>query len=242
MDTDASAAKSGETEGGPGQTRSAVAFLIPTFKTPYLTSDLLATAHSCGTFGKCAFILLLLKEDPFLLTYRETVENLRAKGLNVGFIVIDGTSYAGMVNRIAPLVDADCVCVIDSRHLPAVKDNGDVGEAVTKFMAESAQQMQVATFTEAGFFPVVTQKFIERLGYMFHPLAYGRLEAENWLLNLSTELGILRQMPDCTILESSADGVEIIGVGDPSDTRWVDETLEQALEDEVARLDSYLLK
>lgn len=241
METEVAAKAGGSEQGGPVKERPAVAFLVPTFKTPMLTSDLLHAAVSCGTFKKCSFILLLQKEDPSLLAYREIVEKVRGDGLDTGYIVFDGTPYAGMVNRIAPFVDADSVCVLDSRHLPVAKDNADIGDTVRTFLAGSPQQMQTVIFNENGFFPIVTKKLIERLGYMFHPLAYGRIDAENWILNLSAAIGVLRQVPDGLVVESSADGVEIMGASDDNDVRWVDETLEQALEDEAKRLQSYLL-
>lgn len=222
--------------------RSPVCFLIPTYKTPLLTSDLLHAAQDSGAFEGCAFALLLDASDPHLLVYRTLVENLRAKGMTVGFFVFDGTPYCGMVNRVAPIIEADSFCVLDSRHLPMPEAGGRVAEAVSRWFGTSPEPMRVGTFTEDGFYPVVTQRLIERLGYMFHPLAVGRIEAENWLLSLAEEVGILGKIEGCRLIESGADAVEIVGLSDEEDIRWTDATLEQVLEPVAEGLRKHLVR
>lgn len=220
--------------------RPVVAFLIPTYKTPYLTADLLGAAQSCGKFAGCTFVLLLDAEDPNLLAYRALVENVRAGGLSAGFFVFDGTPYCGKINRVAPLVSAPCVCVLDSTHLPIT--DLPFAEAVRKWLAESAEPMRVGTIGEDGSYPVVTRKLVDRLGYMFHPLCYGRIEAENWLLSVADAIGVLSPIAGGVIAQSSADGVEIVGVSDKEDAQWVGETLAQTLDDEAERVGGYLVR
>ena len=235
--TDASAAGGGDTSKDP-----AVAFLLPTYKTPFLTADLLMAASACGKFNGCTFVLLLDVGDPQLLAYKNLVANMREKGLSVGFFVFDGTPYCGKINRVAPIVNADCVCVIDSSHLPFVNGESSVAEVVRTWLTSTSEPMRIGTFVAEGFYPVVTRKLIDRLGYMFHPLCGGRIAAENWLLTIASELGIVSMVPDCKVIESSADAVEIEGVDDPDDIRWTGETLCQTLEDEAERLGQYLLR
>lgn len=220
--------------------RDAVAFLLPSYKTPLLASELLHGAADCKSFAGCAFVLLLDAADPHVATYVALVSSVREKGLKAGYIVFDGAPYCGMVNRVAPIVDADCVCVLDNRHLPTAPEG--VGAAVRKWLSQTPQQMRVGTFCDDGFFPVVTQKLVERLGYMFHPLCYGRIEAENWLLSVGDRLGVLSQIEGGGVLESPADTVEICGASDDADIKWVDDTLAQALDDVCERLDGYIVK
>lgn len=228
--------------GGGAITHPVVAFLLPTFKTPYLTADLLNAAQLTGKYEGCTFVLLLDMADPFLLQYKKLVENVREKGLSVGFFVFDGTPYCGQINRVAPLVTADCLCVIDSSHLPMIEGEGTFADGVREWLASSVEPMRVGTCHKDGFFPIVTRKLVDRLGYLFHPLCYGKVEAETWLLTLSTTLNVLSPIPGGSIAESSADGVEIIGVSDEEDAAWVDETLVQTLDDEVYRLGGYLIR
>lgn len=225
-----------------GMPSSAVAFLVPTYKTPRMTADLLSAALACGKYEGCTFVLLLSLEDPNLLSYKTLVENVRAKGLSAGYFIFDGTPYCGMVNRVAPIVVADCVCVIDSSHLPFIEGDGQLVEGVKKWLALSPEPMRLGTFVADGFYPLVTRKLVERLGYMFHPLCYGRIEAENWLLSVSGGLGLLSAIPGGGVIESSADGVEIIGLSREADSQWVDGTLEQTLADETDRLAAYLVR
>ena len=91
---------------GEGAPTSAVAFLIPTYKTPRLTADLLSAALACGKYDGCVFVLLLSLDDPNLLSYKTLVENVREKGLSAGYFIFDGTPYCGMINRVAPIVPA----------------------------------------------------------------------------------------------------------------------------------------
>lgn len=227
----------------PSVERDAIAFLLPSYKTPLLASELLHAAASSSTFSGSAFALLLDASDPYLGVYMGVVKAVREKGLKVGYFVFDGTPYCGTVNRVAPIVNAETVCVLDNRHLPQINaDDPNVAVAVRSWLAASPQQMRVGTFTEDGFFPVVTQKLVDRLGYMFHPLCYGRLEAENWLLAVGERLGIVSAIPGGSVFESPADTVEICGVSDENDIRWVDETLLQALDDVAERLDAYIVK
>jgi len=228
-------------EGAPANARCVLSFLIPTYRTPLLTGELLYAALACGNFSGCQFVLLLDASDPHLLAYKALVESVREKGLSVGFFVFDGTPYCGMINRVAPIVTSDCLCVLDSRHMPLVENGVPVAEAVSRWIATSPQTMRVGIFSDNVCYPVVTRKLVERLGYMFHPLCYGRPEAENWLLNIGSSLGILSSIPNAKIVESPADGVEIIGVSEHEDAVWVDETLGEILGDETERLEHYLL-
>lgn len=227
---------------GKTERQPVLSFLVPTYKTPLLTSDMLSAVLASGKFAGCSFVLLLQLEDPNLLAYKTIVENFREKGLRCGYFVFDGTPYTGMINRVAPIINTDCLCVIDSTHLPMPNGASTMVETVSKWLAMSLQQMRVGTFTGEGFYPLVTRKFVDRLGYLFHPLCYGRLEAEHWLLKLSSEIGTLSEIADCKIIESSADGVEILGVSDESDAVWATETLEQTLADEVTRLSEYVVR
>lgn len=234
-------AVAGGSDGKAIATRSPICFLLPAFKTPLLTSDLLHAANESGLFQGCPFALLLEASDPHLLTYRTTVERLREDGMTLGFFIFDGTPYCGAVNRVAPIIDAEAFCVIDGRHMPFT-DGKKMADAVVEWLASSAEPMRVGSFTEDGAYPVVTRKLIDRLGYMFHPLAKGRIEAENWLLSLGTALGVRSIVPGCRIVESQADAVEIIGSSDEEDIRWTDATLEQILDDECERLEKYLVR
>lgn len=229
-----------KTGGGEGN-RPAVAFLVPSYKTPFLTSDLFAAALASGKYADCAFILLLEASDPHILKYRALVENVREKGLAAGYFIFDGTPYCGQINRVAPLVPADAVCVIDAKHLPVV-EGPSFAESVRAWLATSPEPMRVGTFCENGLFPLVTPKLIERMGYLFHPLCYGRTEAEEWVLSLGSALGIVSAIPGGSVIESSADGVEIIGVSSVEDTEWASATLEQILEEETERLSDYLVR
>ena len=80
-----------------------VAFLLPTYKTPLLTSNLLHTAHSCGCYADCLFVLLLDSRDPSLLVYKEMIDIVREKGLSAGYFIFDGTPYCGKINRVVPI-------------------------------------------------------------------------------------------------------------------------------------------
>ena len=227
---------------GPSPTeRAALAFLLPTYKTPMLTADLLHAASGFGDYGDLPFVLLLNANDPFILTYREVVEAQRQKGLNCGYMIFDGTPYCGMVNRAAPIVNADHICVLDSTHLPRITDQ-PFAEGISRWVRSSVQPMRVGRFTDDGFYPVVSRKLIERLGYMFHPLCYGRTEAEAWLLSISAGIGVQSAIEGGKLIESRADGVEILGVSEEDDARWVEQTLDQTLDDEIERLDEYVLK
>lgn len=219
---------------------NAISFLLPTYKTPLLTGELLHTAAHSGEFAGCQFVLLLDLSDPYFLAYRGLVASVREKGLNAGYFVFDGTPYCGTVNRAAPILDTECVCVIDSKHLP-LAEGGDMAGKVRRWLASSAQQMRVGTFTADGSYPVVTRKLVDRLGYMFHPLAYGREDAENWLLALGNRLDIVSEIPGGKVVVSQADGAEIVGESEDADILWVGDTLAQILEDEAERLGAYLI-
>lgn len=220
-----------------------VAFLLPTYKTPLLTSNLLHTAHSCGCYADCLFVLLLDSRDPSLLVYKEIIDIVREKGLSAGYFIFDGTPYCGKINRVVPIINAQSFCVLDSTHLPVTKNENGVAGQIKDWLGSSLEPMKIGVFNEEGFYPVVTRKMIERLGYMFHPLAMGRNEAENWLLALGENLGLLGRVNDVNVIEAeSFDGVEIEGWSDSEDSKWVEQTLEQILPDEVERLQEFLLK
>lgn len=229
-----------KSEGRQPDPVSALALLLPSYKTPLLAAELLHAASSCmASYAGVQFVLLLDLRDPFIGAYKELVESVKGKGLSVGYFVFDGTPYCGQVNRIAPILRADCLCVIDGTHMPAA--DRPIAEVVSAWRASNPQEMRVGTFDDSGLYPVVTRKLVDRLGYMFHPLAYGRLEAEEWLLMLGDHLGILSPIPGGKIIESPAQGVELIGFSEPHDSEWVGRTLAQTLTDESDRLSEFLV-
>ena len=224
----------------PSETKR-IAFLLPCYKTPLLASNLLHMAHDSGRYVGCAFILLLDAHDPFLLLYRELVDILTEKGMSVGYCITDGAPYCGKINRIASIVNADSVCVIDNLHLPTPKDDASFADKIDAWLKSHPEPMKIGIFNEEGFYIVVTKKLIERLGYLFHPLCYGRCEAEQHLLSLGDKLDIIAPIEGCVVLESKNDGAEIEGFSSDEDAQWVSQTLEQTLEEEVERLSDYLL-
>lgn len=224
----------------PSETKR-IAFLLPCYKTPLLASNLLHMAHDSGRYVGCAFILLLDAHDPFLLLYKELVDILTEKGMTVGYCITDGAPYCGKINRIASIVNADSVCVIDNLHIPTSNDDTPFVDKIDAWLKSHPEPMKIGIFNEEGFYIVVTKKLIERLGYMFHPLCYGRYEAEQHLLSLGDKLDIITAIEGCVVLESKNDGAEIEGFSSDEDAQWAAQTLEQTIEEETERLSDYLL-
>lgn len=217
-----------------------IAFLMPSYRTPLLASELLYAAISCGKFAGVKFVLLLDQADPNLPVYKALVASVREKGLDTGYFIFDGAPYAGMVNRVAPLLPVECLCVIDNRHLPMTEKS--VSESIRAWLATSPQRMRVGVWNESGDYPVVTRKLVDRLGYMFHPICFGRAEAESWLLTLATNLEAVSDIAGATIAVSPAEGAELIGTSSADDAEWSCKTLEQTLGDEIDRLDEYVMR
>ncbi len=218
-----------------------VTFLLPSYKTPLLVSELLNTAVESGRYDRCTFMLLLDTNDNMLDVYRGMTRVLSDKGLSVGHVLYDGTPYAGMINRVAMLADTRSLCVIDAKHLPYCKEGG-LATHVEKWLDSSAEPMRLAVFGKSYAFPVVTPSLIDRLGYMFHPLAMGRVEAEKWLIDLARATGIASSIPDTSVISSRADGAEILGVSAEHISKWVGDVLSTYLELEAERLSDYVLK
>ena len=229
------------TADGSQNPRSVISFLIPT-KTPLLTSNLLYAAKETGQFVDTSFVLLLSREDPHLLAYREIVDKLRESGMDVGYFIFDGTPYAGMVNRVAPILSTEYVCVIDNTHMPMTSDGRTIGTVLAEWSKQSPQIMEVGTWQNEAMYPVVSRKLIDRLGYMFHPLCYGRDEAENWLILIATSIGVLREIPGTKLIEAKVDTIDTIGMSDADDADWAEETLLQTLDDVADHLTYHLVK
>lgn len=225
------------------KSRLPIVFLLPCWKTPLLTSSLLYTALETGKHKHCGFVLLLDANDPFLLLYRDLTDVLAGKGMRIGYAITDGTPYCGKINRIAPVIDADTVCVIDSTHLPVcTEDDMDTGDKIRSWFASSPEPMRVGVFTEDCVYPVISRKLIDRMGYAFHPLAFGRIEAERYISALSSHLGVQSRIDGCIVMEGKdRDGVEIEGVSDKEYADWVTQVLTQTIEDEAGRIGMYLL-
>lgn len=221
--------------------RPCLAFLLPTYKSPAMCAELLCTAHTSGLYGGCSFILLLDRYDNALASYKACVENLHKEGMDVGYIVSDGVSYPGMVNRVAHIIDADCICVIDSKHIPMPK-NGTMEEAIKSWLSCSVEPMRLGVFGEQTAYPVLTQKLVERLGYVFHPLFNGRKGAELWTVTLAANVGVATSIPECIVIESGADGVEILGHSDSKADKWAMGVLEGSLVTECARLSDHVVQ
>lgn len=221
---------------------SVITFLLPCFKTPLLTSDLLYTVLETKMFDGCAFVLLLEADDPSLDVYKELVDNVRDKGLECGYFVFDGTPYCGKVNRIASILNSLSVCVLDNKHFPISTNIITMKEAVETWLKTRVEPMGVGVFNEVGDYPVVTRSLIDRLGYMFHPLCFGREEAERWLLSIGNELGVLGLIDGFDMVEAQAQVLDIQGFSTDEDVAWVSKTLEQLLDEEVMRLSEHLVK
>lgn len=229
---------------------SVIAFLLPCYKTPLLTSDLLHTAKQSEQYDKrCKFVLLLDRYDPFQEDYRKLVDAMYAEGMNIGSFTFNGALYNAKVNRLATIIDATTVCCIDSKHLPySTSSLGNFADCIVAWLSSSLDAMRVGVLSEVASdnafcrFPVVTRAFIDRLGYLYHPLCRSAISAEWWIEMLAKELGILSLIPNAGAVESNTEGVEILGVSSEEDTEWSIQTLQQTLSDETEALSEYLLK
>ena len=219
--------------------RARVAFLLPTYKTPSMTAELLYAANGAGLYADCPFVLLLDRSDPAIGAYTACVENLREGGMSVGYITSDGVPYAGMINRVAHLIEADSLCVIDNKHLPVTE--GPVVEVVSEWLSSMYVPMGLAVFGEAPCYPVVTQKLIERLGYMFHPLCEGRAEAERWLISVATKAGVACRLSG-RVMESKVDGVEILGYSSNDSFKWTVDVLSHVVDDVAAHIRHHVVQ
>jgi hypothetical protein len=221
---------------------SVVTFLLPCFDTPIMTSDFLYTVAESKQFERCAFALLLQTKDTNLEVYKELVGLLREKGLDIGYFIFDGTPYCGMINRVAPIINTQSLCVLDNKHFPYCNDDTDIAGTIETWLKQSLEPMRVGVFNEVGNYPVVTKQIVERLGYMFHPLCSGREEAERWLLTLADRLKIVGLIPGCRMLQSSSETFDICGFSTEEECEWVMRTLIQLADDETVRLENYILK
>lgn len=219
-----------------------IAFLLPCNGTPILTSDLLYTVLETKQFGGCHFVLLLDIEDVCVGIYKELVENLRERGMNVGYLVFDGTPYCGKINKAAAIINSLSFCVLDNNHMVIPNAGLDFAELIKKWQTNIVEPMYIGCFEEKGQYPVVSRKFTDRLGYMFHPICFGKEEAECWLTSLATHLEIVYKIPDCIIIEAPSKTIDIHGVSFEEDTKWSKSVLSNILDDEVERLSYKLLK
>ena len=222
-----------------------ITFLLPCCNTPLLTSDFLYVASESKMFDKCAFALLLDAFDPSLAIYKELINKVRNLGLNVGYFIFDGTPYIGKINKAAMIIDTVSLCVLDNKHLPAVVSESktkSIYEHIIGWLSHSAEPMKVGLFGQSMEFPIVTKKFIERIGYMFHTLSFGRKESEVWLLQLAQELEILSVIPDCQIIETSAKTFELEGFSTEDDQRWVVDALMHTIDDVSKQIEFYKVK
>lgn len=225
-----------------------ITFLIPCYNTPLLTSDLLYGALQTKSFDGCAFALLLELSDPAVFVYKELVENVRKKGLNVGYMIYDGTRYCGKVNRASPIINTLTLCVLDNSHLPIAfeKDGKDVVPMKARILewhnATGPEPMKIGAFDESGSYPVVTKKIVERLGYLYHPLAFGRVEAENWLIRVGETTKLISKIGNCGFIESPSKTLEYDGLSDKEDIAWVTGTLEMTLADTVEHIERHKLR
>jgi len=237
-------AVSDKQDNGSTLEQSTITFLIPCFNTPLMTSDLLYTALDSKLFTGCQFALLLQASDPRVETYKELVVTIREKGLDIGYFIFDGTPYCGMINRVAPILNTRSVCVLNNQHFPwyTGKDGIGIAGAVEQWLSKAVEPMGVGVFDAQGNHPVVTKHFIERLGYMFHPLCTGREEAERWLLTLAEKLAIIGNIPDCKLIASRAETVDLLGFSTEEEMVWVLQVLTQLTDDEVERIGTYLVK
>jgi hypothetical protein len=226
------------------QKASMVTFLLPCYNTPILSSDFLHTVLETKQFDRCAFALLLQNDDPNLGVYKELTRSIREKGLDAGYFVFDGTPYCGMINRVAPIINTHSLCVLNNQHFPYCTGAPiiDIAGAIESWLKQSLEPMRVGVFDKLGNYPVVTKQLIERLGYMFHPLCFGREEAERWLLILAERLKIIGMIPNCRILQSNVETLDISGFSTEEESSWVLKTLMQMTDDETQRLEKYLLK
>jgi len=227
------------------QEASAVTFLLPCYDTPLLTSDFLYGANQLGCFVDTPFVLLLELRDPRLNVYKEMVNNLIKKGMNVGYLIFDGTPYCGKINRVAHILNTKAICVLDNTHLPMPmcdKPEPKVTEEIALWQQSILEPMTIGVFDEMGNYPVISKKLIERLGYMFHPLSYGRESAENWLCSLGNELGLISRIPDFQIMASKTKEIEIAGQSLAEDKRWVEGILGQIFDEEKERINRYMVR
>jgi hypothetical protein len=207
-----------------------------------MTSDILYTILESEKFDRCQFALLLDRTDKSLNVYQMLVKTLVEKGLNIGYFIFDGTPYCGKVNRVAPIVNSLSVCVIDNTHIPFPEEEICIYDAIDDWLCAGIEPMRIGVFETMGHYPVVSKKLIERLGYMFHPICYGREAAECWLLSLGSKLEMVSMIEGCKLIKSPSKTIEFEGLSTQEDDSWAKAILTEVLDEEVSRLSKYLVK
>lgn len=235
---------------GKTASRLAATLFVPSYCTPLLTADMLYTAFESGKYNRCKFVLLLDRSDKFLTAYTDIVKELNKKNdpddsddlddlsCSVGYFIFDGTPYAGKVNRLSAMVNSRSVCVVTSKSLPW--HSAGLANCIDTELDKFPQPMRVLV-DEYMRCPIVTLPLVERLGYLFHPLCFGKRDAEVWLRNVADRLGVLQVADGLMTVESKADGEEVIGWVHEDDVQWSINSLNEILDLEVERLSEYIV-
>lgn len=221
------------------KTMDVCTFLIPSFATPLLVSETLYTAKESNKYDRCGFVLLLDRSDKALQVYVDLVKALHEDGFKVGYIIFDGTPYCGKVNRLSAMVNSRTVCVLGNKAI-LWEGEKQIAEYIEEHLAKMPQPMQVI-LPKNGESPIVSLPLVERLGYLYHPICFGKYDSEMWIKQLAIRLGIAQVAEGLSCLSSIAGGSDTIGGVSKEDAKWSMSVLNEILDAEVKRLGEYIL-
>ena len=223
--------------------RDICAFLIPVYRTPLITSEMIFTlAKMKDKYLKCSFVIITDNSDKYMNAYPYIVRNARKMGLNVGYYIVDGCLYPAKINNLATIVSADFVCAVDSSHIPYPTNDKPIAETIASWASGINGLMRIGYMGDTASYPVVGKKFIERVGYLYHPICRGRMDAENWINALGNKLGLTSKIPDCAIIQSKEDVSEFDGYSTEEDIAWSGSVLSNVLDEESEELSQRLVK
>lgn len=171
-----------------------VTFIIPTFMNPVGLSSTIAFIKDL--FGTTAEILVLFSQNDKALGLGKAVCDKQS----VRYISFESPSYTAWVNYAACVVSTPFMCVINDDIL-ITKSEGYDKEAILAALTLHKDTL-IALYlcskeeNDAGFrYPIVSKRFTELVGYLYHPICASQDVCECWLGSIFDSLDRVLSVP-----------------------------------------------
>lgn len=185
-------------------------FIIPTYKNPNgLLATLLSIKDCSGTTKEdCLHCIVLLDaSDPALEHSKLVCETPELAPVTVRYLIFSSPSLTARVNYAGYLCTTPFISVInddiilgksDSTLVSKVKPCLDkyLDEIIVLYLCKEKEE-------DYGYrFPIVSKRFFELVGYLYHPICATQDISERWIGSVFNQLGRIREVKGVDITQN----------------------------------------
>lgn len=175
-----------------------ITFIIPTFMNPTGLRDTIASLLSIGT--EDTRIIVLFDKNDNSIGLGVSICTHAAVAKQVRYFVFETPSLTARVNFAVQVARTPFLCVVNDDILLG-KSNSPIDTLISAALVDCSDQIVALylcnmTENDNGYrFPIVSKRFTDLTGYLYHPICATQLICERWIGSIFDTLQRIIMIP-----------------------------------------------